>query len=277
MDRRTFLSRAGCAVAAALVAGSGADALVEPHRLRIHRLQVQIPELPPAFDGLRIGQLTDLHHGPTVTLERIQAAVRMLNDLAPDVVALTGDYCYHGAEFIAPCIEALGRLVAPLGRFGVLGNHDYWDGAEITRGSMVRAGILDLTNSHYRLCRGADTLVLAGLDDLWEGRPDLGAALDGAPPDAVALLLSHNPDTNEQMNDRRVKLMLAGHTHGGQINLPLLGPPVVPSRFGRKYAAGLVRDDWKRVYVSRGVGTIRPALRYRCRPEVTLLVLRRAA
>ena len=141
---------------------------------------------------------------------------------------------------------------------------------------MKRAGIVEVTNANRRLERSGESLWIAGVGDLWEDEQRLDRALAGVPADGTALLLSHNPDYNEQMDDRRVELMLCGHTHGGQVALPFVGPPIVPSRFGQKYAAGLVRDDWKQVYISRGVGTITPPVRSGCRPEVTLLTLRRS-
>lgn len=276
MSRRSFLRRLGCAATGLLLGGSVIDSLREPDQLRVTRVSVPFPNLPPGFEGLRIAQLTDLHHGPTVTLDFVQRAVDMANGLEPDLAALTGDYVYRGTEYIPPCIRVLGGLRAPLGVFAVLGNHDHWHGASLTREWMARVGIADLTNAAMAIQRGNDRLWVAGVGDLWEDTQRLDYALAGAPANAPVLLLSHNPDYAHLLTDRRVGLMLSGHTHGGQVNLPLFGPPILPLRYGRKYAVGLVRDDWKQVFISRGVGTIIPAIRFRCRPEVALITLTRA-
>lgn len=276
LSRRGFLRRLSCAAGALVFGGSIIDSLREPDQLRVTQVSVAFPNLPPAFEGLRIAQLTDVHHGPTVSLEFVQRAVDMANGLEPDLVALTGDYVYRGTEYIPPCIRLLGRLQAPLGVFAVLGNHDHWHGASLTREWMARVGIVDLSNSAVPIRCGDDWLWLAGVGDLWEDTQRLDYALADAPADASVLLLSHNPDYAHLLTDRRVGLMLSGHTHGGQVNLPLIGPPILPLRYGRKYAVGLVRDDWKQVFISRGVGTIIPAIRFRCRPEVALITLTRA-
>ncbi|MDI9582936.1 MAG: metallophosphoesterase [Acidobacteriota bacterium] len=277
MNRRGFLRQLGCAAGAFVLGGSVIESLWEPDQLRVTRVSVAFANLPPSFEGLRIAQLTDVHHGPTVSLEFVQRAVEMANGLEPDLVALTGDYVYRGTEYIPPCMRVLGGLHAPLGVLAVLGNHDHWHGASLTREWMARVGIADLTNAAVPIRRGDGLLWVAGVGDLWEDTQRLDYALADAPANAPVLLLSHNPDYGELLTDRRVGLMLAGHTHGGQVNLPLFGPPILPLRYGRKYAVGLVRDDWKQAFVSRGVGTIIPAIRFRCRPEVALITLTRAS
>lgn len=274
VTRRAFLRRVGCAAAAALIPACGGYSLLEARWLRIYRSEVPLRGLPPAFDGLRICQLTDIHHGPYLALERVQQAVAVANGLSPHLTALTGDYVHRRPDYITPCFEALAGLRAPLGIYGVLGNHDHWEDEHLTRQEMAGAGIVELTNAGAPLQRGGQWLWIAGVGDLWEDEQLPERALQGVPADGAAILLSHNPDYNEQLQDRRVKLMLAGHTHGGQVRLPLFGPPLLPSKFGHKYAAGLVEDGWKRVYVSRGVGTVTPPVRFACRPEVTLLTLR---
>jgi len=273
-SRRAFLKRAGCLAAAAFLPGCGGYSLLEARWLKVYAREVQLAGLPSAFDGLRICQLTDIHHGPFLDIERVKYAVEVANGLGADLIALTGDYVHRDPTYITPCMRALAALRAPLGVYAVLGNHDHWEDAALTRQGLAEGGIVDLTNAGRPLQHRGQWLHIAGVGDLWEDEQLLDRALQGVPTDGAVILLSHNPDYNEQMNDRRVKLMLAGHTHGGQVNLPLLGPPLLPSKFGGKYAAGLVVDEWKRVYVSRGVGTVTPPVRFHCRPEVTLLTVR---
>lgn len=274
VTRRTFLKRVGCVAAAAFLPACGGYSLLEARWLAVYRSELLLPGLPTAFDGLRVCQLTDIHHGPYLSLERVREAVDVANGLSPHLIALTGDYVHRKPDYISPCFSALAGLRAPLGVYGVLGNHDHWEDEHLTRQEMAQAGIVELTNAGRHLWRNGQMLCIAGVGDVWEDEQLPERALQGVPADGAAILLSHNPDYNEQLADRRVKLMLAGHTHGGQVRLPLFGPPLLPSKFGQKYAAGLVADGWKRVYVSRGVGTVTPPVRFSCRPEVTLLTLR---
>lgn len=276
ISRRRFLKGLACVSAVGALPSCVAYSFIEPRRLKVYRPTVEIPGLPQAFDGLRLAQLTDVHHGPAVGLEYVEQAVELANGLEPDVIALTGDYISVSSAFTAPCMGALGSLRAPLGVHGVLGNHDHWHDPDVTRDEMACAGIIELTNEGRWIERQGQGLYLAGVGDLWEDNQRLEQALERVPHDAAAILLSHNPDYNEHMDDRRVKLMLAGHTHGGQVRLPLVGAPIHPSDYGQKYLAGIVKDGWKQVYVSRGVGVVGPPVRFRCRPEVTLLTLKAA-
>ena len=184
-----------------------------------------------------------------------------------------GEYCLPVANYIRAPFAPLAALRAPLGVYGVLGNHDYWHGLDETRAGFEAAGVRELTNERVWLERGAGRVCLAGVDDWWMGQVDVrGALADAGPGDAV-LLLSHNPDVAERMRDTRVGLMLSGHTHGGQVVFPSAGAPFVPSHYGQKYLKGLVRAPHTRVYVSRGLGTTSAPFRVGSRPELTLLTL----
>ena len=245
-------------------------------RVEIVRKHIPIQDLPEAFDGFRICQITDVHHGPFVDLEYISRVVDMANHLRPHVTVLTGDYVSHNPVFISPCVSALSGLEARLGVYAVLGNHDYWEGAEQIRDEFRRAGITELTNCGLALRRKKQEIYLAGLDDLWAGRPDLKSALAARQDGLVTILLSHNPDCAETVPaSARVDLMLSGHTHGGQIKIVPERHARVPSRYGRKYLSGLVHAPHTRVYVSRGIGVSALPVRVLCPPELTLLELKR--
>lgn len=248
----------------------------EPYWLQVHEQPVALVGLPPGLDGLRIVQLSDLHLGPWVPLDYLQRALALANSLRPELIVLTGDYVRRSRRNISPICAALAQLEAPLGVYSVFGNHDWWEDKNLvfSREQVARAGIVDLTNRGVSIGRGGGELWLAGVADLWTGHPDLGQALVGAPAGQPVVLLSHNPSFIAQVHDPRVKLMLSGHTHGGQVNLPLLGPLVVSLRHGNKYAAGLVPAGATQVYVTRGVGMAVLPFRFRCRPEVTVLTLR---
>jgi uncharacterized protein len=273
MNRRIFLKAAIAAVVPAPIAAASYG-LFEASWVQIERPVVQMPQLPRAFDGLRVAFLTDIHHGPFTSLDFITSVVRTTLTLQPDVIVLGGDYSYRDVKYIRPCFEVLSKLQAPLGVFGVLGNHDYKYGLEETRSAMAEAGVVELTNAGLWLKRRGARLRLGGVDDLWYGQPDARPALGDATAADACLLVSHNPDFAETLRDHRVGLVLSGHTHGGQGVVPGGGAPFVPSRYGEKYLKGLVEAPATTVYISRGLGTVAGPMRYNSRPELTLLTLR---
>lgn len=286
ISRRRFLGHAAGTLAAVAVAGTGAG-WMEARRCRVLAVDAPVPRLPAAFEGLRVAFLADTHHSANVPLPYLEGVVAMTNALRPDLVLLGGDYVWRrwdddhpsSLPYVRPGLGALGRLRAPLGVWAVLGNHDTW-GIHVKqiRAALAENGIPELRNRGTWLERGGARLRLAGTEDLWTGRPDVHAALGDARETDAVLLLQHNPDYAEELNDPRVGLMLCGHTHGGQIVVPGLGwAPRVPSRFGQKYLHGFRRGPaGTQVFVTRGVGTIGPPLRLGCPPEVALLTLRTA-
>jgi predicted MPP superfamily phosphohydrolase len=192
--------------------------------------------------------------------------------LQPDLILLGGDYCLKDRKYIRPCFDVLSGLKAPLGVYGVLGNHDYWHGVTETSERMAAAGVTELTNRGVWLTRGSDRFRLAGVDDYWTGHSNAVPALGDAKREDACLLLSHNPDFAEKLRDVRVGLVLSGHTHGGQVVFPG-GAAFVPSQYGQKYLRGLVRAPETLVYVSRGLGTTGIPVRVGSRPEINLITL----
>ena len=278
LTRRKFLRRTlWCGAALAGVGGSGtAYGFWEPTQIRIRRRAIALPNLPPAFVGKTIAVLADFHHGPFVGIEFIRRAVELAQSLKADAFALVGDFAHkgtHTAEQLPPCLAALSHLQAPLGVFAVPGNHDMQNGGQVYRDAIRDTPLTDLTNRSIRVTLGADSIWLAGVDDLWWGKPDLKLALRGIPDGAATVLLAHNPDYAESSPDDRVGLILSGHTHGGQAYVPGLGTAWTPSRFGDKYRCGLVRGPASQVFVSRGLGEAGVPLRLNCPPEINLLTL----
>ncbi|MBK04536.1 MAG: metallophosphoesterase [Deltaproteobacteria bacterium] len=271
MRRRTFLKRVGL-LAGVGVAGGG-YAVLESGWLRIEQKKVSIPGLPKGFVGTKVVVISDIHHGPFVSLGYVERLVREVNALQPDIIAIPGDFVYKSPKYIAPCFRALRHLKAKMGVYVVCGNHDHWESTEESMRAIKGSGLGDLNNEGVWLKKGNQRLRLAGVDDLWEGKQDLKRAMGDAKEHDVAILLSHNPDYAESLKDPRVKLVLSGHTHGGQVVIPWVGPPIVPSRYGKKYAAGLVAAPHTQVFVSRGAGVIGLPVRFNCRPEINVLVL----
>ncbi len=270
--RRRFLKRC-LAGTVGLGAAALGYTLFEAGWIRIQRTTVSVPRLPNPFRGTTIAFLSDIHHGPFTSLEYVEHVVKLTNALSPDVVLLGGDYVHRGGQYIAPCFQALSKLKSAGGVYGVLGNHDHWEGTEATRRAMRSSGIVEMTNSGVWIERDDQRLRLSGVGDLWEDVQNLGDALADTRQSETAILVSHNPDFVEGITDRRVGLVLSGHTHGGQIVLPIVGAPRVPSRYGQKYLRGLIKTPYTQVFVTRGLGTITPPVRFCCRPEIVLITL----
>jgi predicted MPP superfamily phosphohydrolase len=232
-------------------------------------------------------QLTDIHHGPNLSLDYVREVVAATNALRPDVVLLTGDYVYRSPRYIVPVVRELAELRGSIGVVGVLGNHDWWEDATMTRNAFAQAGIPLIDNSRIfvtpdrKLTANAhEGLCIAGVGDYLEDYTRFDAALAYVPESMPRLLLSHNPDAAEDPDllalKPRIDLMLCGHTHGGQVRFPGVGSMIVPSRFGQKYALGLVKGPACDVYVSRGIGTTILPIRFGVPPEIAMMELRPA-
>ncbi len=247
-------------------------ALAEPYALTIERRAIGLRRLPPALDGLRIAQLSDLHHSQFTGREQIERAVATANSLEPDIIALTGDYVSHERSYAAPCAEMLGKLRARYGVFAILGNHDHWTDAPLITDLFRAEGIRLLINEGFRFDAQGGSFWLAGVDDTMVGLEDLPLALAGSQPDEMKLLLAHNPIILRRAARAGVDLVLSGHTHGGQVTLRSEKSP--SGRPRRRILRGLARRGETQIYVSRGLGTVVLPLRYGAPPEVTLLELR---
>ncbi len=274
--RRRLLKATGGA-AWALANGAGYEAIfLEPRWVNHTRPVVWLEDLPPAWDGARIALLTDIHLGPVVELDYVAEAVEMANRAAPHIVVLTGDFVSRRRAIHRRYSRVLGGLCAGEGKFAVLGNHDHWIDPTGVSEVLSSAGITMLTNGRRTLERRGQQLCLAGVDDPWSGRPDLGSALGGVAEHVPRILLCHNPDYAELMPaDQRVDLMLCGHTHGKQTRYRLFSSRGLPRRYG-KYAAGLAEGPNCQVYISCGLGMNGLPIRWGSRPELPVITLRRA-
>lgn len=275
ITRRGFLKGVAAAGLAGVAATSAYAGLYELHDYELTRTDIFIRDLPASFDGFRIVQLTDVHHSRLVPAAEVRRVVELAKSARPDMVALTGDYTTSRRGYIEPCAELLGELSdAPAGAWAVLGNHDHLTDAELTRRALARRGIGVLDNANTRLARGGEELQLAGIDDWGWGQTDWGRAFHGVDRARPVVLLSHEPGVFDLPETQGVSLILSGHTHGGQVSLPLVGAPV---RFIEefKYLRGLYERGGSQLYVSRGTGVVGLPLRLGARPEVAVLRLRR--
>lgn len=282
ISRREFLKslRAGAINLALLgVGGMAYGFLVEPGRIRIEKVRLKLKRLAPAFSGIRLAQISDIHIGGWMNAERLQHVVDRVVEEKPDVVLITGDFLLGEGfdedfdSLIQDLIAVLSPLAASIPIYAVLGNHDYWTNAGAVRAMLRACQITDLTNSVFTLSRNGENLHFCGIDDVWEGDVRLRDVLDQLPADGAAILLAHEPDfADESAATGRFDLQVSGHSHGGQVVIPFVGPPVLPY-LGRKYPSGLykVRDMFQ--YTNRGIGMGRIPIRFFCPPEITIFDL----
>ena len=261
-------------VCAPLLFLGGWTFVYEPSGFSVRRYEIALPDWPRELDGLEVALLSDLHVGSLYFgLDKLREIVRETNAAEPDLVVLAGDYVIDdvlGGTFVAPedFAPVLGELDAPLGVYAVLGNHDWWlDGGRVER-ALVSAGIRVLRDEAVEL----GGVWLVGLGDWDEARPDLSQALAVVDDASPVVAFTHNPDVFPTVPSR-VSLTLAGHTHGGQVHVPWLGTPIVPSRYGQRFAHGHIVEDDRHLFVTSGLGTSIIPARFRVPPEIALLRL----
>jgi uncharacterized protein len=282
LTRRDFLKLLGVAALDLFLLGIGSVGygfLMEPNLFKVETVRLNLPRLSRKFSGLRLVQISDIHLGGWMNAARFQQVADMVLDQKPDLILITGDFLIGrnalaiSQEEVQDLIRELSRLSSSFPTFAVLGNHDYWTDVEMVRHILASSGITDLTNTVFTLKREEDSLHLCGVDDIWEGTPRLDDVIARLSDNSAAILLAHEPDfADTSAATGRFDLQLSGHTHGGQIVLPWVGPPILPY-LGRKYGSGLYKVGEMFQYTNRGVGMARLPVRINCPPEITLFVL----
>ncbi|HEX8141909.1 MAG TPA: metallophosphoesterase [Pyrinomonadaceae bacterium] len=256
--------------------------VIEPDRLVVKEEAIAIRDWPPAFDHLRIVLISDLHVGsPHITIEKLRQIVATINQQQADLVLIAGDFVIQdvlGGEFVGPeAIAAeLKNLRARDGVFAVLGNHDWWYDGERIKGALSSAGIRMLENEVAQIERDGRSIWIAGLADLWTRPQQINATLGKVKGQATIIALTHNPDIFPDIPPS-VALTLAGHTHGGQVNLPLIGRRIVPSQYKERYAIGHIIENGHHLYVTPGIGTSILPVRFRVPPEISVITINSAA
>ncbi|MFZ4767813.1 MAG: metallophosphoesterase, partial [Roseimicrobium sp.] len=270
-SRRRFIARFKTIYAPMMLSGSGSYAygsLLERHRLTVERHDLRLALGARAPERFRAVSLTDFHFDPLYEMEFLQECVNRTNELKPDVVLLSGDYISRTSRRIDDFSRVLSGLSASAGVFACLGNHDHWDRAARVAASLSRQGVAVLQNQHTRVpCAGGE-LIITGLQSAWGGWPNWGLASRGVLPKDRVLALMHEPDFADVLAlDNRIAFQVSGHTHGGQIRLPGIGALQLPT-WGLQYQAGFYDVGGLKLYVNRGIGTIRHHIRIGCPPEI---------
>ena len=230
---------------------------------------VVLPDLPDSVNGLRIAHLTDLHRSRMTHDRVLRHAVSLANAGRPDLVVITGDFVTNSAGDIEPCVRILSALRSRLGVYAILGNHDYATDAHAIEHALGRHNIHLLKNRHETLPNG---LRLVGLDDDLTGRTDVVRAFEGVDKEDFALTLIHNPGIADLISDRNC-LVLAGHTHGGQMRVPLVTAWAVRRIGAKHYRSGWYQVGRARLYVNRGLGRVGIPVRFLSRPELAMFTL----
>lgn len=271
--RRAVLRAAKTATFAAPAAITG-FAILRRDELKLKEIDIPIRGLPKDLDGLRLAQISDIHLSPLVTIEELRRAVAAANETRPHIALVTGDLISRRGDPLDACIAELAALRSDAGTFGCLGNHEIYAGSETyTTDASGRRGMRYLRNQSELLRFGTAALNLAGVDYQQRNRPYLQGAGRLARPDAVNILLSHNPDVFPVAAKQGFDLTLSGHTHGGQISVEILHQHVNVARFFTPYVYGLYREKDAAVYVTRGIGTVGIPARLGAPPEVALIRL----
>ncbi|HUN09932.1 MAG TPA: metallophosphoesterase [Aggregatilineales bacterium] len=279
ISRRRFLKISLGTAATTAISGLTAFAYahdIEPGWVEVKPVTLTLPRLDPAFDGYRLVQISDIHMGTGMTAERLASIVELVNAQAPDVVVITGDFVTHGdINFQMPALrDGLSQLRAVDTAVAILGNHDHWTDHILVRRMLAEAQVLDISNGLQTIRRGQSSLHIAGVDDYWERQDRLDDVLALLPDEGCAILLAHEPDYADiSAPTGRFDLQLSGHSHGGQVILPFIGPPILPS-YSHKYPVGQYQVGSMIQYTNRGLGTVAPMVRFNCRPEITVFSLR---
>ena len=252
----------------------------EPREFEVETVQIQFDRLPRAFSGFLIAQISDIHMGGWMNLERLQRVADLVMAQKPDVVVITGDFLkgHSFTESVRQAVRDLTKVLRPLAAaiptFAVLGNHDYRTSPKAVREMLRLCKVMDLTNHVFTLRREDAKLFLCGVDDIRHGNVLLHEILSKLDENSPAILLVHEPDfADMSAATGRFDLQISGHSHGGQIVIPFFGPPKLPES-GQKYHSGLYRVGRMLQYTNRGVGVDRFAVRINCPPEITIFELK---
>ena len=256
-----------------LMAVSLLYSFVEPYLIEEKVIVIQDSDVPDNFVNKKIIFISDFHLDEFSSSKRVADIVTRVNRLNPDIIVLGGDYVTDEEEYLAPCFEELSKLKAPLGVYGVTGNHDSVASYRLTVRYMEEAGIIPLENAAEWIEVNGEKIKLGGVKTSYGQISDAEPTTDNTKVSDFVILVSHNPDFAEELHTDRIDIMLSGHTHGGQFTLFGLWAPYIPSDYGQKYLNGIVQTNDIKVIISNGVGTSALPVRFFARPQISIIVL----
>lgn len=268
----------GFTVAILLAALIGYAYFIEPYQLVVKEVPLKLPHWSKELNGFRIVAVSDIHGGShSMTEERLQTLAGQINAQNPDIVVLLGDYVsqMHVRDGdlkmpIETVAENIKGISAKYGVYAVIGNHDWWYDEKKCREEFERIGFVVLENQSSSISVNGKKITIIGIEDFWKrSKADISAVVSRIEIRENLIAITHNPDSFDQTPDS-LSLLIAGHTHGGQVNLPLLGPPILVAK--REYQSGLVEKNGRSLFVTTGVGS-NPPFRFRVPPEIVVLTL----
>lgn len=282
ISRKTFLSKGikwlGALVGGSVAAGSYAYGW-ERTWLDVVRIPLAIPGLPESFRGTKVIHFSDIHLGHYMDANDLKQIVSVIQNEQPELICFTGDMVDESIAPLGDAVPILNQLQAPLGKFAVLGNHDYALGQQkVVTEALTASGFEVLDNRNKPVTKKGSSLYIAGVDDVLHGSPDLGRATASIPAGQTVIILAHEPDFADRAAQYPIHVQLSGHSHGGQVRLPWIGHILTPP-LARKYVQGLhqvgANNDLQdlQVYINRGLGTTILPVRFFCRPEITVFTL----
>ncbi len=259
------------------VGGSIYSTLIEPLWFDVVQVPITLSRLSKAFSGFRILQISDIHAGEQFMPAHLNEITEKILELKPDIVLITGDFVYSSPlmtdEILRATADLLSRLSASMPVFAVMGNHDHWWNVSRVREMLQKANIKELANDFSTIEKDGSHLHICGVDDFYVREAKLEPILSRLPEAGCAILMAHEPDFADKSSvSDRFDLQVSGHSHGGQVVIPFLGPLVLPN-FGRKYPSGWYKIGNMHQYTNRGLGMVFPYVRFLCRPEITVFTL----
>lgn len=260
---------------------------LETKWIKVTTINIESHDIPNTFDGKRIVFVSDIHHGANLSIDRVKKLVLQINNLQPDIIILGGDYVSREEKYIVPVFAELGKLKSKFGVYAVLGNHDYFVNGDLTKKMLLRNGIKLCNNKSYWIKIQHDRIKIGGVDDPDGSKQEIDSTITDVHKNNFCILISHRPEYMKNMNTQLVDLTLSGHTHGGQVTFLGLWAPILPSDNGlwaalthtkdsQKYSYGLIHPKPTTLgYITSGIGTRSPHLRFFRRPEIVIFELKR--
>jgi predicted MPP superfamily phosphohydrolase len=271
MNRRQFIKRSMFWGFGALM--TSYPFFIERHLFQINTYKVPVPNLPRTFNGFTIVQLTDLHYGFLMSMAVVKKLLAHAISIKRDIIVCTGDYIHerHSHKATDTLWPELSGLTAPHGVYSVLGNHDHWGDFSRSLYWLEKSG-QNVRHKAIPIAKDSEKIWIGGCGDYMEDQIGMDKAFRNVPPNDCKIVLAHNPDTADTPFRTRVDLMIAGHTHGGQVNIPFVGTPILPVH-NKRYSSGFIQTPSTNLFISKGLGWAILPVRFNCLPEIAVLKL----